>query len=59
MPSGCRQISCSSSPPMRSILNGACVPLRELLGSNTAISGKFNELAGKLKHHDAAITAIL
>jgi ORF6N domain len=37
----------------------AFVHLRELLASNTALARKLNELEGKLKNHDEAITAIL
>ncbi len=37
----------------------AFVQLRELLASNTALARKLNELEGKLKNHDEAITAIL
>jgi hypothetical protein len=37
----------------------AFVQLREVLASNTALARKLNELEGKLKHHDEAITAIL
>jgi hypothetical protein len=37
----------------------AFVRLRELLASNTALARKLNELEGKLKNHDEAITAIL
>jgi len=37
----------------------AFVHLRELLASNTALARKLNELEGKLKNHDDAITAIL
>lgn len=35
------------------------VQLRALIASNIAISRKFAELEGKLKHHADAITAIL
>jgi hypothetical protein len=37
----------------------AFVRLRELLVSNTVLARKLNELEGKLKNHDEAITAIL
>jgi hypothetical protein len=37
----------------------AFVQLRELLASNTALARKLNELEGKFKNHDEAITAIL
>ena len=37
----------------------AFIHLRELLASNTALARKLNELEGKLKNHDEAITAIL
>jgi hypothetical protein len=37
----------------------AFVQLRELLASNTALARKLNELEGKLKNCDEAITAIL
>jgi hypothetical protein len=37
----------------------AFVQLRELLASNTALARELNELEGKLKNHDEAITAIL
>jgi hypothetical protein len=37
----------------------AFVQLREVLASNTALARKLNELEGKLKNHDEAITAIL
>jgi len=37
----------------------AFVQLRELLASKTALARKLNELEGKLKNHDEAITAIL
>ena len=37
----------------------AFVHLRELLASNTPLARKLNELEGKLKNHDEAITAIL
>jgi len=37
----------------------AFVQLREMLASKTALVRKLNELDGKLKNHDEAITAIL
>jgi hypothetical protein len=37
----------------------AFVQLREMLASKTALARKLNELDGKLKNHDEAITAIL
>ncbi len=37
----------------------AFVHLREMLASKTALARKLNELEGKLKNHDEAITAIL
>jgi len=37
----------------------AFVQLREMLASKTALARKLNELEGKLKNHDEAITAIL
>jgi hypothetical protein len=37
----------------------AFVRLRELLGSNTALARKLDELERKYKHHDDAIAAIL
>ncbi|MFI4889231.1 MAG: ORF6N domain-containing protein [Steroidobacterales bacterium] len=37
----------------------AFVRLRGLLASNTALARKLDELEGKYKHHDDAITAIL
>jgi hypothetical protein len=37
----------------------AFVQLREMLASKTALARKLNELEGKLKSHDEAITAIL
>ena len=37
----------------------AFVHLRKLLASNTALARKLNELEGRLKNHDEAITAIL
>jgi hypothetical protein len=37
----------------------AFVQLRELLASKTPLARKLNELEGKLKNHDEAITAIL
>jgi hypothetical protein len=37
----------------------AFVQLRELLASNAELAGRLDELAGKLEHHDEAITAIL
>jgi hypothetical protein len=37
----------------------AIVQLREMLASKTALARKLNELEGKLKNHDEAITAIL
>jgi hypothetical protein len=37
----------------------AFVQLRELLASNTELARRLDELEGKLRHHDEAITAIL
>jgi hypothetical protein len=37
----------------------AFVQLREMVASKTALARKLNELDGKLKNHDEAITAIL
>jgi hypothetical protein len=37
----------------------AFVQLRELFTSNTALTRKLNDLEGKLKNHDEAISAIL
>jgi hypothetical protein len=37
----------------------AFVKLREMLTSNVEFGRRFDELEGKLKHHDEAITAIL
>jgi hypothetical protein len=37
----------------------AFVQLREMLASNAELARRLDELEGKLKHHDEAITAIL
>ena len=52
-------LSSSRAVEMSVYVVRAFVHLRELLASNTALARKLNELEGRLKNHDEAITAIL
>jgi hypothetical protein len=52
-------LSSSRAVEMSVYVVRAFVHVRELLPSNTAQARKLNELEGKLKNHDEAITAIL